>query len=240
MDEVLARTELLVGAEGIAKLKNAHVAVAGVGGVGSYVAEALVRTGVGAVTIIDFDTIDVTNINRQIHALHSTIGKSKVAVMKERLLDINPEAVITAINSFITADNVPELLNEEYDYIIDAVDNVTAKIALALYSRQKNIPFLSSMGTANKLDNTKFRICDLNETSVCPLARVMRHEMRKRGIEKGITVLYSEAEALKPQVSNSKESEQPAKKPVPGSVVFVPAVAGLMIAGKVINDILQK
>lgn len=233
MDEMLARTELLVGAEGIAKLKNAHVAVAGVGGVGSYVAEGLVRSGVGKVTIIDFDKIDVTNINRQIHALHSTVGMSKVAVMQKRLLDINPEVVITAIDTFITADNVLEILAGEYDYIVDAVDNVTAKIALALYSRERNIPFISSMGTANKLDNTKFRICDLSETSVCPLARVMRHEMRKRGIEKGITVLYSEAEAIKPKLS----AEQ---KPVVGSVVFVPAVAGLMIAGKVINDILQK
>lgn len=232
MDEMLKRTELLIGAEGIEKLKNSHVAIAGVGGVGSYAAEAMVRTGVGTVTIVDFDTVDVTNINRQIHALHSTVGKRKVKVMAERLADINPEAVIIAKDSFITADNVAELFCDKYDYIIDAVDNVTAKIALALYCREKRIPFISSMGTANKLDNTKFRICDLSETKVCPLARVMRHEMRKRGVEKGITVLYSEAEAMK--LTQTGEG-----KPVPGSVMFVPAVGGLMLAGKVINDIIN-
>lgn len=232
MDEIFARTELLIGAEGIAKLKKSHVAIAGVGGVGSYAAEAMVRTGIGTVTIIDFDTIDVTNINRQIHALHSTVGRKKVEVMKERLEDINPEAQILAKEAFIRADNVEELLGDKYDYVIDAVDNVTAKIALAIYCRERNIPFISSMGTANKLDNTKFRICDLSETKMCPLARVMRHEMRKRGVDKGITVLYSEAEAIKPAIAAEG-------KPVPGSVMFVPAVAGLMLAGKVINDILK-
>lgn len=225
------RTELLIGAEGLTKLKGAHVAIAGVGGVGSYVAEAMVRTGIGTVTLVDFDTIDVTNINRQIHALHSTIGQSKVKVMKERLQDINPDAVIITKPAFISADNVSELFCDRYDYVIDAVDNVTAKIALAMYCRENKIPFISSMGTANKLDNTKFRICDLSETKVCPLARVMRHELRKRGVEKGITVLYSEAEAMKPK-------EKQDGKPVPGSVMFVPAVAGLILAGKVINDIL--
>ena len=183
-------------------------------------------------TIVDFDTVDVTNINRQIQALYSTVGKRKVKVMAERLADINPDAVIIAKDSFITADNVAELFCDKYDYIIDAVDNVTAKIALALYCRENEIPFISSMGTANKLDNTKFRICDLSETKVCPLARVMRHEMRKRGVEKGITVLYSEAEAMK--LTQTGED-----KPVPGSVMFVPAVGGLMLAGKVINDIIN-
>ena len=174
----------------------------------------------------------MTNINRQIHALHSTVGRKKVEVMKERLEDINPEAQILAKKAFIRADNVEELLGDKYDYVIDAVDNVTAKIALAIYCRERNIPFISSMGTANKLDNTKVRICDLSETKMCPLARVMRHEMRKRGVDKGITVLYSEAEAIKPAIAAEG-------KPVPGSVMFVPAVAGLMLAGKVINDILK-
>ena len=225
MNEMLKRTELLIGAEGIEKLKNSHVAIAGIGGVGSYAAEAMVRTGVGTVTIVDFDTVDVTNINRQIHALYSTVGKRKVKVMAERLADINPDAVIIAKESFITADNVAELFCDKYDYIIDAVDNVTAKIALALYCRENE-------GGANKVDNTKFRSCDLSETKVCPLARVMRHEMRKRGVEKGITVLYSEAEAVK--LTQTGED-----KPVPGSVMFVPAVGGLMLAGKVINDIIN-
>lgn len=234
MADFLDRSALLVGARGIDKLKNAHVAIAGIGGVGSYAAEALARSGVGRLTLVDHDVIDVSNINRQIHALHSTVGQRKAEVMAARIKDINPKAVVEAKCEFITADNAAEIFNEEYDYLIDAVDNVTAKIALALLSRERNIPFLSSMGTANKLDNTKFCFCDISETSVCPLARVMRRELKKRGIEKGVEVLYSTAEAIKVKHAD-EEKRQP-----PGSMAFVPPVAGLLLAGRVVNELLKE
>lgn len=234
MADFLERSALLVGAEGIEKLKNAHVAIAGIGGVGSYVAEALARSGVGRLTLVDHDVIDVTNINRQIHALHSTVGQKKVEVMAARLKDIDPQIEVKAKDAFITADNAAEIFDEEYDYLIDAVDNVTAKIALVLLSRERNIPFLSSMGTANKLDNTKFCFCDISQTSVCPLARVMRRELKKRGIEKGIEVLYSTAEAIK------AASADDGKRQPPGSMAFVPSVAGLLLAGRVVNELLAE
>lgn len=233
MVDFLTRSELLIGEDGIIKLKNAHVAICGIGGVGSYTAEALARCGVGKLTLIDHDVIDVTNINRQIHALHSTVGKRKVEVMAARLKDINPQIKLVLKAEFIAPENIEMLLDEKYDYLIDAVDNVTAKIALAVLSREKEISFLSSMGTANKLDNTKFRFCDISETKVDPLARVMRRELKKRGIERGITVLYSEAEALKV----AKEENE--RKAVVGSMAFVPSVAGLMLAGRVVNELLR-
>ncbi len=233
MEDFLVRSALLIGEEGIEKLAHSHVAVAGIGGVGSYLAEALARSGVGKLTLVDYDVIDQSNINRQIHALHSTVGRKKVEVMAERLRDINPHISLIIKPEFITADNAAEIFDGEYDYLLDAVDNVTAKIALALLARERQLPFISSMGTANKLDNTKFCFCDISQTKVCPLARVMRRELKKRGIEKGVAVLYSEAESIKVQQSSEGKTS-------PGSMAFVPSVAGLMLAGRVINELLQK
>ncbi len=233
MEDFLVRSALLIGEEGIEKLAHSHVAVAGIGGVGSYLVEALARSGVGKLTLVDHDVIDQSNINRQIHALHSTVGRKKVEVMAERLRDINPHIRLIIKPEFITADNAAEIFDGEYDYLIDAVDNVTAKLALILLAREREIPIISSMGTANKLDNTKFCFCDISQTKVCPLARVMRRELKKRGIEKGVEVLYSEAESIKVQQSSEGKTS-------PGSMAFVPSVAGLMLAGRVINELLQK
>lgn len=233
MEDFLIRSLLLIGEDGIEKLAKAHVAVAGIGGVGSYLAEALARSGIGKLTLVDHDVIDKSNINRQIHALHSTVGQKKVQVMSRRLKDINPKLEIIGKEEFITADNVAEIFADEYDYLIDAVDNVTAKIALVLLTQRRQIPFISSMGTANKLDNTKFCFCDISQTSVCPLARVMRRELRKRGIEKGVEVLYSQGESIKiAQKGEEKISS-------PGSMSFVPSTAGLLLAGRVINELLK-
>lgn len=233
MEDFLVRSALLIGEEGIEKLAHSHVAVAGIGGVGSYLVEALARSGVGKLTLVDHDVIDQSNINRQIHALHSTVGRKKAEVMAERLRDINPHIRLIIKPEFITADNAAEIFDGEYDYLIDAVDNVTAKLALILLAREREIPIISSMGTANKLDNTKFCFCDISQTKVCPLARVMRRELKKRGIEKGVEVLYSEAESIKVQQSSEGKTS-------PGSMAFVPSVAGLMLAGRVINELLQK
>lgn len=233
MEDFLVRSALLIGEEGIEKLAHSHVAVAGIGGVGSYLAEALARSGVGKLTLVDHDVIDQSNINRQIHALHSTVGRKKVEVMAERLRDINPHISLIIKPELITADNAAEIFDGEYDYLLDAVDNVTAKLALILLAREREIPIISSMGTANKLDNTKFCFCDISQTKVCPLARVMRRELKKRGIEKGVAVLYSEGESIKVQQSSEGKTS-------PGSMAFVPSVAGLMLAGRVVNELLQK
>ena len=227
------RTELVIGEEGINKLKKAKVAIFGIGGVGSFVVEGLARAGIYNFILVDNDDISLTNLNRQIHATHKTIGKSKVEVMKERILEINPEAKVDIFKTFYMPDCKEKILDESVDYIVDAIDTVTAKIELVMEANRLNIPIISSMGTGNKLDPTRFEITDINKTSVCPLAKVMRKELKLRGIKK-LKVLYSKEEPIR--VSSSEEN---GKKNVPGSISFVPSVAGLIIAGEVIKDIIN-
>lgn len=230
------RTRMLIGQEGIDRLQAAHVVVAGVGGVGSFAAEALARAGVGALTLIDNDVVDITNLNRQIHATMQTVGQPKVQVMAERLAAVAPELQVHQKQAFLLADNTAEVLGEvHYDYIIDAVDTVTAKLALIQYALERNIPVISSMGTANKLDATKFEVTDISKTHTCPLARVMRKELRDRGIASGVEVLYSTALPIAPTTVT-----ETGKKPVPGSIAYVPSTAGLLLAGHVIQKLLQR
>ena len=235
MADIYDRTRMLIGDEGIAKLQNSHILIAGIGGVGSFTAEALARAGVGTLTLIDSDTVDITNLNRQIHATQKTVGQPKVQVMAERIQDINPDIKVNPVSAFLLNDNLQSVLGEaQYDYIIDAVDTVTAKLALILYARERNIPVISSMGTANKLDATKFEVVDISKTHTCPLARVMRKELRDRGIVSGVEVLYSTAQPVyRPQTAEE------GKKPVPGSISYVPSVAGLLLAGHVIQQLLK-
>lgn len=215
------RTRRVIGSEGVSDLQKSRVLIFGVGGVGSYVAEGLARAGIGHITLVDADVVDVTNINRQIPALHSTIGRSKVEVMAERIWDINPECRVQEEQLFFMPED--ETIDfSSYDYVVDAVDTVTAKIEIILRAKQAGVPVISSMGTGNKVNPGMFRITSLEKTKVCPLAKVMRKEMRKRGIT-DVKVIYSEEEPLS----------------VGGSVSFVPSVAGLMIAGEVVKDILS-
>lgn len=233
MAEMFDRTKLLIGEENLEKLKQAHVAVAGIGGVGSYVAEGLARAGVGNLTLIDNDCIDVTNLNRQIHALHSTIGMKKTDAMAKRILDINPLIRLVLVDERIIEDNVAKIFLDRYDYMVDAVDDVRAKIAMVKWAKEHEINIICSMGTANKLSAQKFEICDISKTEVCPLARTMRRELRKIGIEKGVEVLYSKDEVIKPQRDNEDDKSV-------GSISYVPSVAGLLIAGNVVRSILEK
>ena len=238
MSEQFLREELLIGKDAIEKLKNSKVAIFGIGGVGSYVLEGLIRAGVGNFILVDSDDIAESNINRQIIATHSTIGFAKVDVAKTRALDINPDVNIKTYKEFFNKDN-KEILDESVDYIIDAIDTVTSKIELVLLANKLNIPIISSMGTGNKLDPTKFEVCDINKTSVCPLAKVMRKELRVRSIKK-LKVLYSKEEPIK--VSNinfNDDSSNIKKRQIPGSISFVPSVAGLIIAGEVIKDLIK-
>ncbi len=227
------RTELLLEEEGITKLKNAKVAVFGVGGVGSYTVEALARAGVGKLVLIDHDEVDITNINRQIPALHSTIGKSKVEVMKNRVLDINPSGKVVAYKKLYNKDSAKELLSEEYDYVVDAIDMVSSKIDLIERCYNQGIKIISCMGMGNKLDPTKIEIADIHKTHMCPLAKVMRRELKTRNIKK-LKVVYSTEKPIKPVVTLSNES----KREIPGSVSFVPSVAGLVIASVVVRDLI--
>lgn len=236
MANQFSRTELLIGSENIEKLNNSRVAVFGIGGVGSFTAEALVRAGVGSIDLIDSDEVSVTNINRQIIALHSTVGKSKVDVARDRLLDINPNAVVVSHNMFFTAENAHELDFSNYDYVVDAIDTVTSKLLLVQQANESNTPIICSMGTGNKLDPTALEVADIYDTSVCPLARVMRTELRKRGV-KELKVVYSKEEPLKPADSDEKMPQ--GRRQTPGSVSFVPSVAGLIIAGEVIKDLIK-
>lgn len=232
-----SRTELLIGEEGLEKLKRAKVAVFGIGGVGSYTVEALARAGVGELVLIDKDEISITNLNRQIHSTHKTLGRSKVEVMKERILEINPEAKVSTFEEFYMPDNAEKMMDATYSYIVDAVDTVTAKIDLVVRANEGNIPIISAMGAANKLDPTKFEVADIYKTSVCPLAKVMRKELKSRGI-KHLKVVYSKEEPVKSEKYLSEESV-PGKKTVPGSISFVPSVMGLIIAGEVIKDLIK-
>lgn len=233
MSERFQRTEMLLGSDAMDKLKNSHVAVFGVGGVGGYTAEALVRSGVGKLTLVDSDTVAESNINRQIIATTQTIGRYKTEVMKERALDINPEIEVTEHRCFFLPDNAGEFDFTQYDYVVDAVDTVTAKLALVEAAERAAVPIISCMGAGNKLNPGAFEITDIYQTSVCPLAKVMRRELKQRGIKR-LKVLYSREEALKPQID---AEPQAGRRATPGSVAFVPSVAGLMIAGAVIRDL---
>ena len=238
--EQFLRTEMLLGTEAMEKLQNSHVAVFGVGGVGGYVVEALARSGVKNFDLIDNDTVALSNINRQIIATHSSVGKYKVDVMKERILDINPDAVVNVYKCFFLPENSGDFDFTKYTYIVDAIDTVTAKLELIVRANEANVPIISSMGTGNKLDPTKLEVTDIYKTEVCPLARVMRNELKKRGIKK-LKVVYSKEQPIKVKKKENDQitSENVGRiKDVPGSVAFVPSVAGLIIAGQVIRDII--
>lgn len=235
MSNQFSRTELLIGREKLEKLNKSKVAIFGIGGVGSFVVEGLVRAGIEKFVLIDHDTVSETNINRQIIATTKTIGLLKIEVAKERILEINPNAKVEIIKEFFMPES-EGILDNSIDYIVDAIDTVTAKIELIQRANKLNIPIISSMGTGNKLDPTKFEITDIYKTSVCPLAKVMRKELKQRGIKK-LKVLYSKEEPIKPKEKSIENQE--IKKQVPGSISFVPSVAGLIIAGEVIKDLIK-
>lgn len=243
MQEQFQRTELLLGKNAIKRLQQMRVAVFGLGGVGGYAAEALVRSGVGAVELIDKDVISITNLNRQIIALHSTLNRPKTEVMRERLLDINPKLDIKVRQCFFLPENADEFNFTTYDYVVDAVDTVTAKIALVLKAKEAGVPIISSMGAGNKLDPSAFMVSDLYETSVCPLAKVMRRELKKRGIA-ALKVVYSREVPKRKEIESDLEldldqKEKTFKKSIPASSAFVPPAAGLLIASEVIKDLCQ-
>ena len=232
-----SRTRLLLGSAAMEKLRNSRVAVFGLGGVGGYTVEALARSGVGALDLIDHDTISLTNINRQLLATHSTVGLPKAEAARLRVLDINPEARVTVHPVFYGPDTAKDFDFTQYDYIVDAVDTVTAKLALITAAKAAGTPILSCMGTGNKLDPSLFRITDISKTSVCPLARIMRKECAKRGL-KNVKVLFSTEDPL-PASEESTEELPEGRRNLPGSVAFVPSVAGLLIAGEVIQDLIR-
>jgi len=255
-NDIFSRTELLLGPDALERLSRCKVAIFGIGGVGSYVAEALARSGVGSFVLIDSDVVAASNINRQILALHSTVGRPKVEVMRERILDINPMAKVETLQQFLLPDNTVRILQPDWDYIVDAIDTVSAKIELAVQATNRGIPIISSMGAGNKLDPTRFEVTDLYLTSVCPLSKVMRRELRKRGVDH-LKVVYSPEEPLSPAAIESAPSDPmaaqnlepvlddtlpraPYKRRIPGSVAFVPSVVGLIIAGEVVKDLIQK
>lgn len=233
-----SRTSLLLGATAMEKLKNSHVAVFGLGGVGGYTVEALARSGVGTLTLVDHDTVSQTNINRQILATVSSIGQKKTDVAKARVLDINPAATVYARDIFFREDTAFQFDFSEFDYVVDAIDTVTGKLALVAAAQAAGTPIISSMGTGNKLDPTKFQIADISKTSVCPLARIMRKECTKRGI-RHLKVLFSTEDPLSPDLPENAEELPEGRRALPGSVAYVPSVAGLIIAGEVIKDLTQ-
>ena len=238
MIEQFSRIERLLGTEAMEKLYSSRVAVFGIGGVGGHAVEALVRSGVGAVDIIDSDDVTVSNINRQLIATHSTLGRKKVEVMKEHLLDINPSAKIETHACFFLPETEGQFDFTKYDYVIDAVDTVTAKLALVEACEKAGTPIISSMGAGNKLDPTAFEVTDIYKTSVCPLAKVMRRELKKRNIKK-LKVVYSKEEAKIPiEIEGGENDEAHTRRKAPGSVAFVPSVAGLIMAGEVIKDLI--
>ena len=230
-----SRTELLIGEEGIEKINKAKVAIFGIGGVGSFAVEGLVRAGVQNFILVDNDKISITNLNRQIHATTKTIGKYKVDVMKERILEINPNASIEIFKEFYVSNLEANIIDNSINYIVDAIDTVTGKIELVMQAEKLNIPIISAMGSGNKLDPTKFEVTDIYKTSICPLAKVMRKELRARGIKK-LKVVYSKEEPIKPY----EGIEKPIKKQVPGSISFVPSVVGMIIASEVVKDLVAK
>ena len=235
MTDAFSRTRLLLGEDGLAKLTAARVAVFGIGGVGSFAAEALCRAGIGHFLLVDSDAVDVSNINRQIHATTRTVGQKKTDVMRARMLEINPNADVRTKCEFYEPSRAEAFFTEPLDYIVDAVDTVTAKISLVVEAEKRSIPIVSAMGAGNKLDPTRFEVTDIYRTSVCPLAKVMRKELKKRGVPR-LKVVYSKEPPLRPDVP---ESEDTRRKP-PGSVSFVPSVAGLILAGEVVRDLLGR
>ncbi len=242
MLDQFSRTRLLLGNEGLERLKKARVAVFGVGGVGGYAVEALARSGVGALDLIDNDKVSITNINRQIIATHKTVGQYKVDVAEERVHDINPDCVVRTYKTFYMPDTAEQFDFSEYDYVIDAIDTVTGKLELIVQADKTGTPIISSMGAGNKLDPTAFEVTDLYKTSICPLAKVMRRECKKRGI-KSLKVVYSREEPVSPSEDSlddlELEREGSQRRALPGSAAFVPSVAGLIIAGEVIKDLVK-
>lgn len=236
MKESFERSAMLLGEEQVDHLINKRVAIFGIGGVGGYVAEALARTGIGAFDLIDHDTVSVTNLNRQIIATMDTIGRNKAEVMKERILSIHPEAEVAVHDSFFLPENANEFDFCTYDYVVDAVDTVTAKLEIIERAKKAGVPVISAMGAGNKLDPTKFVVTDISKTSMCPLAKVMRRELKKRNIS-DVKVVYSTEEAKTPLFTPPAEGET--RKKAPGSVAFVPSVAGLIVASEVIKDLIQ-
>ena len=237
MEERTIRTAMLIGEDSVDKLRTSTVAIFGLGGVGGHAAEALVRSGVGSVDLIDNDTVSESNINRQLFATYNTLGRLKTDVAEERSLSINPSCRVKKHAVFVTPEIINEMDFSRYDFVIDAIDTVSAKIAIAEKCQNENIPLISSMGTGNKLDPTKFEISDIYKTSVCPLARVMRNELRRRGI-KALKVLYSKEEPIKP-IKLAEETDKKSNKPIPASISFVPSAAGLIIAGEAIKSIIK-
>ena len=237
MHEQFLRTQMLLGTEAVERLQKARVAVFGIGGVGGYTVEALARSGVGQIDLIDSDTVSVSNINRQILATHSTVGMQKVEAGKRRILEINPACTVRTHAVFYTPETAGQFDFAQYDYVVDAIDTVTGKLMLAAAAQEAGVPIISSMGTGNKLDPTKFQIADVSQTSVCPLARIMRKELKKRGINH-LKVVYSQEEALTP-VGTEEECALLGKRQIPGSTAFVPGTAGLILAGEVIKDLIK-
>lgn len=246
----LSRTELLVGKEALEKLSNSKVVVFGLGGVGSFTLEALVRAGVGHLILVDDDTVCLTNINRQIHANFDTISKPKVEVLRDRVLRINPKCTVEIHQTFVKEDNIAEIIPLDTDYVVDAIDTVSSKLSLIVWCKEHNIDIISCMGTGNKLDPTRFKIVDIYDTTICPLAKVMRYELRKREI-KNLKVLFSDEMPMKPkleEVVTCKEGcvctggtkKCSAKRQIPGSISFVPPVAGMIIGGEVVKDIIKE
>ena len=237
MEEMFSRTAMLLGEEALEKLGKARVAVFGIGGVGGYVAEALVRAGVGAIDMIDNDTVCESNLNRQIVATRSVLGQYKVDAMEARIKDINPECQIKTYKCFYLPETAGEFDFKEYSYVVDAIDTVTGKIQLVMQAKEAGVPIISSMGTGNKLNPMELEITDIYKTSVCPLAKVMRRELKQRGI-KGLKVLYSKEEPRKPMWQPETEDKGSPRRATPGSVSFVPSVAGLIIASEVVKDLI--
>ena len=241
MEEQFIRTQMLLGSEAMNRLRNSRVAIFGIGGVGGYAAEALARSGIGAFDLIDMDMVSISNINRQLIAAMSTVGRYKTEVMRDRILDINPQADVVVHNCFYLPENEQEFNFNQYDYIVDAVDTVTAKISIICKAKKLQIPVISSMGAGNKMDAAAFRAGDISNTSVCPLARVMRRELKKRGID-SLKVVYSKEKPMKPMEEFMEESSDTGmlsnRRSTPGSVSFVPPVAGLLLAGEVVKDII--
>ena len=235
MSEQFLRTEMLLGSEAIRRLQKARVAVFGLGGVGGYAVEALARSGVGSLDLIDSDTVSVSNLNRQLLATHSTVGMLKVDATRNRVLDINPDCIVRTYPIFYTPDTAGQFDFTQYDYIVDAIDTVTGKLALAERAKAADTPIICSMGTGNKLDASAFRVADISKTAMCPLARVMRKELSKRGI-RHLKVVYSQEEALTP-TGWEEEAAALGKRQIPGSVAFVPGAAGLLLAGEVVRDL---
>lgn len=235
-----ARTELMLGHEAMEKLRRSRVAVFGVGGVGGYVVEALARSGIGTLDLIDNDTVNLTNINRQIIATHKTVGQYKVDAAEERIHDINPNAVVNKYRTFLLSENADQFDFSQYDYVVDAIDTMTGKLELVVRAKAAGVPIICSMGAGNKLDPTAFRVADISKTSMDPLARVMRKELRNRGINH-CKVVYSQEQPLPPSADAAeeflKEQPNPGRRALPGSISFVPSVVGLIIAGEVIKDL---